>query len=98
MMYPKARGLPHPLTRSELAFNDGHNTYAQDGLPSGPICAPGYAVIMAVAHAPQGDELYFVAKGDESHVFSTTLKAHLAEVRRYHYHLPHPAKGTVPAE
>lgn len=90
--------LPHPLTRSELAFNEGHNTYAQDGLPSGPICAPGYAAIMAVAHAPQGDALYFVAKGDGSHVFSTTLKAHIAEVRRYRHHLPHPAKKTVPAQ
>lgn len=90
--------LPHPLTRAELRFNLGHNTYVLEGLPSGPICAPGYATLMAVAHAPPSDELYFVAKGDGTHVFSSSLKAHNAEIRRHRHHALHPETEAPPAD
>jgi UPF0755 protein len=62
-----------------------YNTYTQAGLPPGPIGAPGAAAIDA-ALSPSGEPfLYFVARGDGSHVFSRTLAEHnraVAEARR----------------
>ncbi|HVA90252.1 MAG TPA: endolytic transglycosylase MltG, partial [Chloroflexota bacterium] len=50
-----------------------YNTYNHLGFPPAPICNPGLASIQA-ALSPTGDYLYFVAKGDGTHVFSHTLQ------------------------
>ncbi|MGI8916919.1 MAG: endolytic transglycosylase MltG [Chloroflexota bacterium] len=56
-----------------LAPDSPFNTYNHLGFPPGPICNPGLASIQA-ALSPTGDYLYFVAKGDGTHVFSHTLQ------------------------
>jgi UPF0755 protein len=56
-----------------LAPDSPFNTYNHLGFPPGPICSPGLASIQA-ALSPTGDYLYFVAKGDGTHVFSHTLQ------------------------
>ena len=47
---------------------------------------PGQAAIHAALHPDTGNAIYFVAKGDGSHVFSSTLEAHNAAVNLYQRH------------
>jgi UPF0755 protein len=58
-----------------------YNTYTQPGLPPGPIGSPGEAAIDAALH-PAGDDLYFVAWPDGTHVFTRTLADHNRAVSR----------------
>ena len=60
-----------------------YNTYAIHGLPPTPVALPGEAALRAVFAPADGEELYFVAKGDGSHAFSATLEEHEDNVRRY---------------
>jgi UPF0755 protein len=71
------------LTRADLQSMSPYNTYVQRGLPPGPICSPGLAALEAVANPAQTEFLFFVAKGDGSHVFSKTDTEHAENVNRY---------------
>jgi UPF0755 protein len=66
----------------DLEIDSPYNTYLHYGLPPGPICNPGQASIEAALYPDSTSRaLYFVAQGDGSHIFSLTLKDHLAAVR-----------------
>jgi len=71
------------LSRDDLRLPSPYNTYVQHGLPPGPICSPGLAALEAVANPADTDYLYFVAKGDGSHVFAKNDAEHAANVERY---------------
>jgi UPF0755 protein len=71
------------LTRKDLETPTAYNTYRIKGLPPGPIASPGEAALRAAAHPAAVDYLYFVARGDGTHVFSSTLRQHDNAVRRY---------------
>lgn len=71
------------LRRADLERDTPYNTYTRAGLPPTPICSPGEAALAASLAPAAGDALYFVARGDGSHVFSSTLEAHNAAVREY---------------
>lgn len=72
------------ITKAMLQDGDNpYNTYRRAGLPPGPICNPGVPSIEAVLLPASGDELYFVARGDGSHAFASTLAEHNENVRRY---------------
>ena len=72
------------LTRAHLRDDSNpYNTYRHPGLPPGPICLPGAAALQAAVNPAPGNSLYFVAKGDGSHVFSETLEDHEAAVRSF---------------
>ncbi|WKE67386.1 endolytic transglycosylase MltG [Gallaecimonas kandeliae] len=71
------------LTRAHLKQSTPYNTYVIKGLPPTPIAMPSRAAILAVLHPAKADYLYFVAKGDGSHVFSKTLREHNNAVNRY---------------
>ena len=72
------------LRRADLANSDNlFNTYRHNGLPPSPIALPGREAIHAALHPDEGDTLFFVATGDGSHVFSSTLKEHEKAVRKY---------------
>jgi UPF0755 protein len=71
------------LTREHLETDNPYNTYLHAGLPPTPIALPGLASIQAALHPDANDYLYFVARGDGSSEFSTTLEEHTAAVRRY---------------
>jgi UPF0755 protein len=79
----------------DLRTDGPYNTYTRTGLPPTPIALAGAAVIRATAHPAA---VYFVAsaKGDGSHVFSSTLQQHNAAVAAYLAHLRQkPAGDTV---
>ncbi len=67
---------PRPLLLKDLEVDSPYNTYRYLGLPPGPICNPGKASITAALYPADVDYLYFVAKGDGTHIFSRTLDEH----------------------
>jgi UPF0755 protein len=71
------------LTRSDLQRKTPYNTYTRYGLPPTPIAMPGPVAIQAALHPVKTKALYFVAKGDGSHEFSSTLEAQKKAVDRY---------------
>lgn len=71
------------LRRQDLREATPYNTYVIDGLPPTPIALSGRAAIRAALRPEPGEALYFVARGDGSHVFSATLEEHNAAVRQY---------------
>jgi UPF0755 protein len=71
------------LTRQNLQFDSPYNTYKYPGLPPGPIASPGRASIDAAVHPASVRDLYFVSKGDGTHVFATTLAEHTRNVQRW---------------
>ena len=100
VIYGLGAGFDGNLRRADLRRDSPYNTYTRHGLPPTPIAMPGRAAIHAALHPASGDTLYFVAKGDGSHYFSSTLEEHQRAVRRYqiqqrraNYH-SHPASQT----
>ncbi|MGB7289259.1 MAG: endolytic transglycosylase MltG [Candidatus Macondimonas sp.] len=71
------------IRRRDLQMEHPYNTYRIAGLPPGPIALVGRAALAAAAHPAPGDTLYFVSRGDGSHVFSSTLEAHNRAVNCY---------------
>jgi UPF0755 protein len=75
-------GFRGRLLYAHLEIDSPYNTYRHAGLPPGPICSPGEAAIRAALYPdPDTTALYFVARGDGSHIFSRTLREHQAAVR-----------------
>ncbi|WP_144434740.1 endolytic transglycosylase MltG, partial [Pseudomonas syringae] len=71
------------LTRANLREPTPYNTYVIAGMPPTPISLVGREAIHAALNPVAGSSLYFVAKGDGSHVFSDDLDAHNSAVRDY---------------
>ena len=72
-------GLPEidrPLVLKDLKKDSPYNTYKYPGLPPGPICNPGKASIIAALYPADVRYLFFVSKGDGSHIFTMTLTEH----------------------
>ena len=74
---------PKTLLTKHLTIDSPYNTYMYYGLPPGPINSPGIKSIKAALYPEDTDYLYFVAKGDGSHVFSTNEFDHLKAKRAY---------------
>jgi UPF0755 protein len=71
------------IRRGDLLEATPYNTYVIQGLPPTPIALPGRQAIHAALHPADGDSLYFVARGDGTHAFSSTLDQHNQAVRDY---------------
>jgi len=71
------------LTRAHLKEANPYNTYLIAGLPPTPIAMVGREAIHAALNPVPGSSLYFVARGDGSHIFSDDLDAHNAAVREF---------------
>lgn len=71
------------IRRSDLVTDTPYNTYTRPGLPPTPIAMPGRPAIEAALHPADGTALYFVSRGDGSHVFSSTLREHNRNVDCY---------------
>jgi UPF0755 protein len=73
------------ITRADLARPTPYNTYTIAGLPPAPIANPGQAALEAALDPAPVDYLYFVARGDGTHEFSATLRAHHSAVNRWRH-------------
>jgi UPF0755 protein len=71
------------LTRQHLRTPTAYNTYLLPGLPPGPIASPGIESIRAALHPAENSYLYFVARGDGTHVFSSNLADHNRAVQYF---------------
>lgn len=83
VIYGLGAGFDGNLRKADLQRDTAHNTYTRAGLPPTPICMPGLGALQAAAHPASTDALYFVARGDGSSQFSTTLESHNQAVNRY---------------
>ena len=66
------------ITRADLREPTPYNTYTMTGLPPTPIAMVGREAIHAALNPSDGTSLYFVARGDGSHVFSDDLMITIA--------------------
>lgn len=82
VIYGLGNDYSRRLTRQDLRTDTPWNTYVRKGLPLTPIGLPGEAALRAALQPKESDMLFFVARGDGSHVFSPTLREHHANVRR----------------
>ncbi|OQY08559.1 MAG: aminodeoxychorismate lyase [Desulfobacteraceae bacterium 4572_123] len=71
------------ITRKHLAAKTPYNTYQIKGLPPGPIANPGAEALKAALFPADTKFLFFVARKDRTHQFSTNLKDHRRAVRKY---------------
>ncbi|MGZ5440509.1 MAG: endolytic transglycosylase MltG [Thermoanaerobaculia bacterium] len=71
------------IRRADLQMDSPYNTYRTPGLPPGPIANPGLASLRAAAAPATTPYLYFVARNDGSHVFSTNIEEHNRNVEKY---------------
>lgn len=71
-------GHKERLDAADLQVDSPFNTYLHPGLPPGPIANPGKAAILATLYPARTDFLYFVARGDGTHIFSRTNEQHEA--------------------
>ena len=71
------------LRKENLLRDTPYNTYTRSGLPPTPIAIPGVAALHAALHPAKSNALYFVSRGNGTHVFSSSLDAHNRAVNRY---------------
>jgi len=74
---------PRRLLHKDLQIDSPYNTYLYAGLPPGPINNPGRKSIVAALYPRDVPYLYFVARGDGSHVFSVTMNQHVQAKRAF---------------
>lgn len=91
------------LTKANLHEASPYNTYLNPGLPPSPIAMVGREALHAALNPAPGKSLYFVARGDGSHVFSDDLDTHNAAVKEFqlkrradYRSSPAPAAPTAP--
>ena len=83
VIYGMGQNYNGKITRADLRRPTPYNTYVIAGLPPTPIAMVGREAIYAALHPKPGKSLYFVARGDGSHVFSNSLAEHNKAVREY---------------
>jgi UPF0755 protein len=66
-----------PLTIAQVRTPSPYNTYLNAGLPPGPIANPGLPSLEATLNPEKTDNLFFVARYDGTHVFTTNLRDHV---------------------
>ena len=83
VIYGMGEAYQGNIGTNDLKTATPYNTYIIKGLPPTPIALPGRDAIIAALHPAGGDALYFVARGDGTHVFSATLTDHNLAVDSY---------------
>jgi UPF0755 protein len=71
------------LHHDDLLLDTPYNTYLHAGLPPSPIALPGRASIEAALNPDKTPAIYFVARGDGTSEFSSTLADHNKAVNRF---------------
>lgn len=83
VIYGLGESFDGNLRRSDLLTDTPYNTYTRGGLPPTPIAMPGLGALQAALQPAETKALYFVARGNGSHQFSSTLAQHNQAVNRY---------------
>ncbi|OTE97027.1 aminodeoxychorismate lyase [Crenothrix sp. D3] len=72
------------IRSEDLHKETPYNTYKIKGLPPTPIAMAGREAIYAALHPDQSkNSVYFVSRGDGTHVFSATLDEHNQAVNKF---------------
>ena len=74
---------PRRLLNSDLEIDSPYNTYKYRGLPPGPINNPGGVALRAAVNPADVKYLYFVARGDGSHTFNSSVTGHLRDKKKF---------------
>ncbi len=83
VIYGMGASFKGNLTKKNLRQTTAYNTYKIKGLPPGPIANPGKEALEAVLWPKDSKALYFVARNDGTHVFSTRYRDHVNAVNRF---------------
>ena len=83
VIYGLGAGFDGNLHKRDLLADTPYNTYTRNGLPPTPIAMPGKAALLAAVRPDPTKALYFVARGDGSSEFSSTLAEHNRAVNKY---------------
>jgi UPF0755 protein len=83
VIYGMGESYQGDIKTKDLTTATPYNTYVISGLPPTPIAMPGRDALYAVLHPDKSDSLYFVARGDGTHVFSASLKDHNVAVDKF---------------
>ena len=83
VIYGMGEGFDGNIRLKDLRRDTPYNTYTRRGLPPTPVAMPGRDSLYAVLHPAATNALYFVSRGDGSHVFSATLEEHNQAVIKY---------------
>lgn len=67
------------LTYKDLEISSPYNTYANEGLPPGPISVPSPESWQGALNPQQSPYLFFFATPQGNHIFSTTYEEHLRQ-------------------
>jgi len=86
VIYGMGESYEGNIRRKDLVTDTPWNTYTRDGLPPTPIAMPGLGALRAAVQPAKSDYLYFVARGDGSHQFSTSLEEHNRAVAKFQLH------------
>lgn len=70
------------LTFADLKVDSPYNTYLHAGLPPGAICNPGLDCLMAALKPASVPYLFYVARANGTHVFTTTYEQHLQAIKQ----------------
>jgi UPF0755 protein len=81
VLYALGRHQSRVLFR-DLEVKSPYNTYRNDGLPPGPIAAPGAASLEAAVYPAQVPYLFFVAAPDGHHEFRRTMREHQLAIQK----------------
>lgn len=80
VIYGLGKQYEGKIYKIDLQADTPYNTYLHKGLPPTPIAMPSLASIEAALHPEKTTFLYFVARGDGGHRFSTSLPEHKVAV------------------
>lgn len=83
VVYGLGSAFDGKLKRRDLQTDTPWNTYTRAGLPATPIAMPSLASLLAAVQPAPSKALYFVARGDGSSQFSSSLEEHNQAVNKY---------------
>lgn len=83
VIYGMGTAFDGNLRKKDLQTDTPWNTYTRGGLPPTPIAMPGKASLLAAVQPPPSKALYFVARGDGTSHFSSSLDEHNRAVNKY---------------